>query len=90
MIVIILAAISTCLTLYTIKAHAISMEYIYEDAENTFWCRGPSGSLFPWPTEPGRLEILSQIDETDLFIYRHLIKSWMLVGLSILLWVATG
>lgn len=51
---------------------------------------GPSGSLLPWPREPGMLEALSKINEVDLFIYRCLIKPWVLVGLSMLIWAGTG
>ena len=89
-IAIVLVLVSAYLTLYTFKAHTVSMQYIYEDAGNTLWRRGPAGSLFPWPQEPGMLEIISKIDEVDLFIYSYLIKPGALVGLSILLWFGTG
>jgi len=92
LILIVLGVISAYLTLYTVKAHSIAMRHIIEDAEGNAvsWRTGPSGSLFPWPKEPGMLQVLSKIDEVDLFIYRYLIKPWMLVGLSILIWIVTG
>jgi len=92
LIVIILAFVSTYLTVYTLEAHTVAARHIYEDPEGEAisWRTGPSGSLFPWPTEPGMLEVLSEIDGVDLFIYRYLIRNWVLIGLSILMCVATG
>jgi type IV secretory pathway TrbD component len=45
--------------------------------------------LFPWPRGPGMAEVLSRINDVDLFIYTYLIKTWMLAGLSVLAWVIT-
>ena len=89
-IAVVLAFIAVYLTLYTIIAHTIATQHIYEDPNTVVWRTGPSGSLFPWPREPGMLEILSEINDVDLFIYRYLIKDWVLVGLSILACVGTG
>lgn len=36
------------------------------------------------------LEVLSRINDVDLFIYTYLIKTWMLAGLSALVWVITA
>ncbi len=92
LILIILCIISAYLTLYTVKAHTIAARHIYEDAEGNAisWRTSPSGSLFPWPKEPGMLEVLSKMDDVDLLIYRYLIKPLVLVGLSILIWIVTG
>jgi len=92
LILIVLGIISAYLTLYTTKAHTIAAQHIIEDAQGNAvsWRTTPSGSLFPWPKEPGMLQALSKIDEVDLFIYRYLIKPWVLVGLSILMWIVTG
>ncbi|MEM2111242.1 MAG: hypothetical protein QXX08_05115 [Candidatus Bathyarchaeia archaeon] len=83
--------ISTCFTLYTFKAHIVAAN-IYEDPEGNAvsWRTGPSGTLFPWPTEPGMLQVLSEISGIDSFIYRYLIKTWILAVLSILMWVGTA
>ena len=72
--------------------HTIASRHIYEgpDGNAVAWRTGPSGSLFPWPRASGMLEILSRINEVDLFIYKYLIKPWVLVGLSILAWLGTG
>lgn len=87
---VVLIAVSTYLTLYTFEAHRVSMPYIYKDAGNVLWRRGPPGSLFPCPGEPGMLEMISKLEGVDLFIYSYLIKTWVLVGLSVLLWAFTG
>jgi len=92
LVAIVLTFISAYLTLYTWRAHTIATRNIYEDpdGEAVAWTSGPSGSLFPWPREPGIFAVLSTINEVDLFIYNYLIKPWILVGLSILMWIGTG
>ncbi len=92
LIVVVLALISTYLTVYTFEAHTIAARHIYEDSESriSYWRSGPSGSLFPWPTRPGQLEVLTRINEVDLSIYTYLIKTWALIGLSILMWALAG
>jgi len=87
---IILVSISIYLAIYTFEAHAIASRYISSDSVGAvFWINGPSGSLFPWPREPGMAEVLSRINDVDLFIYTYLIKTWMLAGLSALAWAIT-
>jgi len=92
LMLIVFGIISAYLTLYTVRVHTIAARHIIEDAEGkaVSWRTGPSGSLFPWPKEPGMLQVLSKINEIDMFVYRYLIKPWVLVGLSILMWVVTG
>jgi len=90
-IAIVFVFISTYLTSYAAMAHVTASRHIYEDERGGIWWRTtPSGSLFPWPREPGMLQALSRVDELDLFIHRYLIKSWILVGLSILTWAGAG
>jgi len=87
---IILVSISIYLAIYTFEAHSIASRYISSDSHGAvFWINGPSGSLFPWPKKPGMEEVLSKINNVDLFIYTYLIKTWMLAGLSTLAWVIT-
>ena len=89
-VTIVLASISIYLAIYTIEAYSIASRYISSDSHGAvFWVNGPSGSLFPWPREPGMLQVLSRINDVDLFIYTYLIKTWMLAGLSALVWVIT-
>ena len=87
---IVLASISIYLAIYTFEAHSIASRYISSDSHGAvFWVNGPSGSLFPWPREPGMLEVLSRISDVDSFTYTYLIKTWVLAGLSALAWVIT-
>ena len=89
-VTIILASISIYLTIYTFEAHSIASRYISSDSHGAvFWINGPSASLFPWPRGPGMAEVLSRINDVDLFIYTYLIKTWMMAGLSALAWVIT-
>jgi hypothetical protein len=90
--VIVLFLISTILTVYTITVHVLASRHMYEDPVSTivYWTSGPSGSLFPWPKAPGLLEIITLTNVVDSFIYRYLVKTQALVGLSIFLWIITG
>ena len=91
-VVVLSIFIATYLAGYTIMAHTTAARHIYEDPDGKIvaWRSGPSGSLFPWPREPGMLEVLTKLNDVDLFIYRYFIKTWVLVGLSILMWAVTG
>jgi hypothetical protein len=92
LLAIALIFVSTYLSLYAFKAYTAAALHIYEELETgkVFWTSGPAGSLFPWPTEPGMLEILVQVDGVDLFIYVYLIRSWLLTGFPVLSWFVTG
>jgi hypothetical protein len=89
---VILITISSFLSFYTMEAHTIAGRHIVEGGltYHIYWTSSPPGSLFPWPRGPGPMEALSSVNEVDTFIYRYLIKSWVLVGLSILAWIGTG
>lgn len=84
--------LTTLLTVYTITLHVIADGHLYEDPVSNlvFWTGGPSGSLFPWPRAPGMLEIITQVNEVDHFIYQYFIKTWALAGLSLVMWIITG
>jgi hypothetical protein len=92
LVAVVLMAFSAYLTLYTLRANTLAASYLYEDPDTgaISWRSGPSGSLFPWPRESGMFQVLSKVNEVDLFIYRYLIKTWALVELSTLMWVATA
>ncbi|MCW4038134.1 MAG: hypothetical protein NWF13_05300 [Candidatus Bathyarchaeota archaeon] len=84
--------VSTVFTVYTITVHGLADRHLHEDPVSTIisWTSGPSGSLFPWPKVPGLLEIITQTNEVDSFIYQYLVKTQALIGLSIFLWVIAG
>jgi len=81
---------SSFLSLYTVRAHTIARHIIEYPRGYYAWTSSPRGSLFPCPRGPGPFLALSGVSEVDVFIYRYLIKSWVLVGLSILIWIGTG
>ena len=89
-VILLLSAIA--FTAYTITVHGLADRHLYEDPVSTvvYWTSGPSGSLFPWPTAPGLLEIITQANSVDASIYRYLLKTQALTGVSILLWAMTG
>lgn len=94
-LVIALMFLSPFLSLYTVKAHIVVGRHIMEYRNNIYWTSGPDGSLFPWPREPGdqgvpRTGLIVKASEVDSFIYRYLIKTWGLIGVSILTWIGTG
>jgi hypothetical protein len=84
---VVLGSLSIYVTLYTATAHKVA-RYVYEEDGTFFWRSAPSGSFFPWPREPGILEMLTRLNEIDLFIYVYLIKSGVLLGVTILLWIS--
>ena len=85
MLLVVLSLVLTYLTPYTASAYSITPHVL--DAGTPVWRSAPSGSFFPWPKSPGMLEILSEMNGVDKFIYLYLIKSWALVGVTTLLWI---
>ena len=83
-----LILVSAYLTSFTFASYIVSASLIEYGGE-IWWRSGPSGSLFPWPREPGMLQVLTRASGADMFIYL-LMKSWILVGLSVLAWVVTA
>jgi len=84
-LLIVLGLASTYLTIYTATVHSAAC-YVSDLNGTVLWSSAPSGSFFPWPTPPGMLEILSGMNQADLFIYTYLIKPWTLAGATVLLW----
>ena len=77
LVTIILASISIYLTTNTFETYGMASRHVSSDSHGAvFWINGPSGSLFPWPRGPGIAEVLSRINDVDLFIYTYLIKIW--------------
>jgi hypothetical protein len=70
---------SLYLTAYAIIVYKVASKYIIEFNSDLCWRTSPSGSLFPWPREPGMLQALSKVNEIDKFIYYHLIKPFTLL-----------
>lgn len=89
LLIALLCVISIIVTAYTIAAYSKATRYIYDSEGEVNWRYTPPGSFFPWPREPGMLATLSEINEIDLFIYRYLIKTWLIVIVTLSLWIAT-
>jgi len=72
----ILLACTLYITLFTIKSYSI-IQHIYEDPRSgeIYWRTSPPGTIFPWPSRPGRLEALSPMNHVDTLIYKYLIKT---------------
>ncbi len=87
----ILAFVSSFLTVYTVNAQIVATLSVYQDSLGILWWRTtPKGSLFPWPRESGILQKLSEFGEADSFIYTYLIRSWILAGTTIVMWICTA
>jgi len=87
----ILILASVYLTAYTVAAYIICSKYVVEQSGKAYWSSGPAGSLFPWPIKNGDIGIpvLFELNGTDLLIYNHLIKTYLLVILCAVLWAFT-
>ena len=88
-LLVVLASLSTCLTLYTVSAYNVA-RHVTERDGTVCWRDSLCGSFFPWPTRPSGIAaavLMPMIDEVDLAIYTYLIKSGVLVGTTVLLWV---
>jgi hypothetical protein len=89
---IVLAALllsSIVFTAYTISAYDVA-SHIHELFGRLMWSSIPGGSFFPWPTYPEiGLPALTPVNEVDVLFYQLFIKSWFLVGITVLLWTVT-
>jgi hypothetical protein len=85
-ILIVLVCVSAYSTVYTACAHRVA-SHVTESPPDLHWSSAPAGSFFPWPREPGMLEMLSEMSEVDSFIYVYLIRSWVLVVVTFMLWI---
>jgi hypothetical protein len=88
-VLIALGLVSACLTLYTVSAYGVA-RYAFDDGSELGWRYTPRGSFLPWPKAPGMATALSKGNAIDLFIYRYLIKSWILAGITVILWTVTS
>ena len=80
---VLLVVLATYATLYTVAA--------YDLARWGWTCRGTLGdaTFLPFPTGPRGvlMEVLAKMSPVDEFIYIYLIKTGILIGVSILLWI---
>ena len=85
-ILVALLLITVVFTAYTISAYHVA-NYIHEIDGTLMWSSIPGGSFFPWPSYPEiGLPALTPVNEVDGLFYQLFIKSWILVGITVLLW----
>ena len=89
-VLVVLFSITIVFTAYAISAHHVA-SHIHEIEGHLMWSDFQGGSFFPWPSYPGgiKLPMLSLLSEVDVLYYQLFIKSWVLVGITVLLWVVT-
>jgi len=88
-LLVLLLVISVYLTAYTTSAHLVS-SHIVEKNGKSYWCSGPEGSLWPWPSKNSKIgiPILIELNGTDSFIYNYLIKTYLLSIVCASLWLS--
>ena len=85
-ILVALLLITVVFTAYTISVYYVA-SHIHEIDGTLMWSSIPGGSFYPWPSysEIG-LPALTPVNEVDGLFYQLFIKSWILVGITVLLW----
>ena len=83
----VLISITIVLSIYTVLAYFVA-SYIHEYNGVLYWPT-PGYALFPWPTIPTGLvsQIIVPLNQTDLQYYQYIIKSGILMALTLILWV---
>ncbi|MBS7653692.1 MAG: hypothetical protein QXR06_04910 [Candidatus Bathyarchaeia archaeon] len=85
-----LTALSIVFTIYSLRAYAVASRVFEGDGSHRpVWRTSPPGSFLLWPKEPGLLEALSEMSDIDMAIYLYLVKSQVLIVLSVALWAVT-
>lgn len=89
LIILLIAALF--LTAYTASAHYTALSVI-EIEGKLYWPSAPGGSFFPWPHPPEGLQamMLSLMNQNDSLFYQYIIKTWILVIVTLLFWVAAA
>jgi len=83
--ILLLAAL--VLTAYTASAHLVA-SHIGEDNGTLYWPT-PGYTFLPWPTTPTGIviSVVVFLNQTDLLYYQYIIKSGVLIVLTLLAWV---
>ncbi|HEX9862721.1 MAG TPA: hypothetical protein VGB11_05490 [Candidatus Bathyarchaeia archaeon] len=80
--------ISIIVTAYTASAYYVASS-VYEFNGRLWWPNTLGGSFYPWPYRPTGIAgfSLTELNQADSDYYRYVIKSGVLVVLTLLLWV---
>ena len=83
----VLISISLAITAYTASAYYVA-SHVCESEGRLWWPNSLGGSFYPWPYLPVglALQVLTELSQADAQYYRHVIKSGVLVALTLLSW----
>ena len=87
----VLVSIALIMTAYTVSAYYVA-SYVSEfpgSGGHLFWPDTLGGSFLPWPCRPTGIAgmMFTELDQEDYFYYNYVIKSGVLIALTLLLWV---
>ena len=87
---VLLYIISIVLTVYTASAHYVA-SHVYELHGQLFWPNTLGGSFTPVPYLPSGIggQMLTLLNETDTQYYTYVIRSGILIYLTVALWAIT-
>ena len=90
--IVILLSIALILTLYTASAYFVASE-VYEVNGSLWWPNTAAygqSVFYPWPYVPagGYGQMLTELTQADVQYYQYVIKSGILIVLSVLAWIA--
>ena len=76
------------MTAYTVSAYYVA-SYVHEFHGHLWWPDTLGGSFIPWPYRPAGIAgmMLTELDQEDYLYYNYVIKSGVLIALTLLLWV---
>ena len=88
LVLVLLILIATIITAYTISAHYVASRAL-EFGGALWWRTTAGGSFYPWPHIPSGLagEMTTQFDQEDYTYYNYVIRSGVLIVLTIVLWI---
>jgi len=83
----ILISTTSILTAYTASAYYVA-SYVYEENGRLWWPNSLGGSFYPWPNRPTGIafQLLTPLNQADSQYYLYIIKSGVLIALTLLLW----
>ena len=84
----VLTSVLLVLTAYTLSAY-YAASFVHETEGRLWWPSMPGGSFYFWPHPPTGIQatVMTELSEGDSQYYRYVIKSGVLVALTLLLWV---
>ena len=83
-----LFSIALIVTGYTVRAYYVA-SHVYDFQGHLWWPSTAGGSFIPWPQLPtgSAGQLLTELDQEDYLYYNYVIKSGVLIALTLLLWV---